>query len=361
MDFWPSTAQRLADSQFEMKPSFYQYKFDELTNLLIENDLSASGATLLYNWHYKQKKTDPCTHNLALATQEFIRANMSFELPSIVETQESSDRTVKFLMQMNDGSNVEAVLIPFQSKYTICLSTQVGCAMKCSFCFTGTQGLKRHLKTSEIVGQFIIADRWLREHRPRDQQLKNIVFMGQGEPLHNFDAVKHACEIFLDQHGTSIGVQKITVSTAGYLPGLLRWNEEMPGINIALSLHSPFDEKRNELIPINQRYPLTEVLNYLDLIPLKRKQYVIYEYLLIKNYNDTEIDAHATGELLKGKQAIINLIPFNPFPGSMYERPELAQVEKFQKILESYNLPALIRGTKGDDILAACGQLNTKT
>ena len=343
-----------------MKTSFYQYNFESLTNLLLENNLSSSGATLLYNWHYKQKQIESCTHNLAHSTQAFIQDQLSFGLPEIVDVHQSSDQTVKFLMQMDDGQKVETVLIPFQSKYTICLSTQVGCAMKCSFCFTGTQGLKRHLKTEEIIGQFIMAYRWLCENRPFDQQLKNIVYMGQGEPLHNFDAVKTASEIFLDQHGTSIGVQKITVSTAGYLPGLIRWNEEMPGINIALSLHSPFEEKRNQLIPINQRYPLLEILEYLDLIPLKRKQYIIYEYLLIKNYNDTEIDAHATGKLLKGKQAIINLIPFNPFPGSLYERPELAQVEQFQKILESYHLPALIRGTKGDDILAACGQLNTK-
>lgn len=344
-----------------MKTSFYQYKFSELTELLITNDLSASGATLLYNWHYKQKRIEPCTHNLAHKTIQFIEHNFCFELPEIVDTQLSTDHTVKFLMKMHDGHKVETVLIPFQSKYTICLSTQVGCAMKCSFCFTGTQGLKRHLKTEEIIGQFIVADRWLREHRPQDQLLKNIVFMGQGEPLHNFDAVKSACEIFLDQHGTSIGVQKITISTAGYLPGLIRWNAEMPGVNIALSLHSPFTDKRNELIPINQRYPLADVLNYIDQIPLKRKQYIIYEYLLIKNYNDTEVDAHATAQLLKGKQAIINLIPFNPIPGSDYQRPESGQVEIFQKILESYKLPALIRGTKGDDILAACGQLNTKS
>jgi len=343
-----------------MKISFYQYNYEMLKNLLLQNDLSPSGASLLYNWHYKQKQIGSCTHNLALATQAFIREYLSFTLPEIVNVHQSSDLTVKFLMQMDDGQKVETVLIPFQNKYTICLSTQVGCAMKCSFCFTGTQGLKRHLKTEEIIGQFIMADRWLRENRPDDQLLKNIVYMGQGEPLHNFDAVKTASEIFLDQHGTSIGIQKITVSTAGYLPGLIRWNEEMPGVNIALSLHSPFDEKRNELIPINQRYPLAEVLKYLDLIPLKRKQYIIYEYLLIKNYNDTDFDAHATGELLKGKQAIINLIPFNPFPGSLYERPESSQVEQFQKILGLYHLPALIRGTKGDDILAACGQLNTK-
>lgn len=343
-----------------MKTSFYQHNFVALTQLLIENDLSPTGATLLYNWHYKQAQIGPCTHNLALSTQDFLQQHFTFSLPEIVEVHQSSDQTVKFLMQMEDGQRVETVLIAFQSKYTICLSTQVGCAMNCSFCFTGTQGLKRHLKTEEIIGQFIIANRWLHTHRPSEQQLKNIVYMGQGEPLHNFDAVKTASEIFLDQHGTSIGIQKITISTAGYLPGLIRWNEEMPGVNIALSLHSPFAEKRNELIPINRRYPLPEILKYLDLIPLKRKQYIIYEYLLIKNYNDTDADAHATGELLKGKKAIINLIAFNPFPGSQYERPPFAQVLQFQKILESYQLPALIRGTKGDNILAACGQLNTR-
>ncbi len=343
-----------------MKNSFYQYNFQELTQLLKNRDLSISGASLLYNWHYKQKQIDPCTKNLSLTTQVFIKEYFTFSLPKITNVHQSDDSTVKFLMQMEDGLSVETVLIAFQNKYTICLSTQVGCAMKCSFCFTGTQGLKRHLKTDEIVGQFIVANRWLRENRPDDQLLKNIVYMGQGEPLHNFDAVKASCEIFLDQHGTSIGAQKITISTAGYLPGLIRWNEEMPGVNIALSLHSPFENKRNQLIPINKNYPLPEILKYLESIPLKRKQYIIYEYLLIKDFNDSIEDAHATGELLKGKQAIINLIPFNPFPGSTYARPHKTQIEQFQKIIESYKLPALIRGTKGDDILAACGQLNTK-
>lgn len=343
-----------------MKTSFYQYNFEELKALLENHGLSSSGASLLFNWHYKQRQTETCTKNLAQSTQQFLRDNLVFTLPKIVDIHLSSDSTVKFLMEMGDGQRVETVLIPFQNKYTICLSTQIGCAMKCSFCFTGTQGLKRHLMTEEMTGQFIMADRWLRQNRPDDHLLKNIVFMGQGEPLHNFDAVKKACEIFLDQHGTSIGIQKITVSTAGYLPGLERWNTEMPLVNIALSFHSPFTEKRNKLIPINQRYALEDVLCYLKDIPLQRKQYIIYEYLLIKDFNDGEADAHATGEMLKDQRAIINLIPFNPFPGSEYERPTLEAVERFQKILESYKLPALIRGTKGDDILAACGQLNTK-
>lgn len=343
------------------KTSFYQHNFEDLQILLKSHALNPASASLLFRHHYKEKKLTPCDHhNLSKAARVFVETYLDFTLPEIELAHESNDQTVKFLIKLKDGQRVESVLIPFQSKYTLCLSTQVGCAMKCSFCFTGTQGLKRNLETSEIIGQFILAWNWLKKNRPDDHQLKNIVYMGQGEPLHNFDAVKKASEIFLAQHGMSLGVQKITVSTAGYLPGLKRWNEEMPGVNLALSLHSVIEEKRNLLIPINQRFPLQDVMDYIDTIPLARKQYIIYEYLLIKDFNDTAFDAKATGEFLKGKQAIINLIPFNPFPGSKYQRPTDENIIQFQKIIESYNLPALIRTTKGDDILAACGQLNTK-
>lgn len=343
------------------KTSFYQYNFEDLQNLMKTHAVNPASASLLYLHHYKEKKLTLCDHhNLSKAAREFITAHLDFSLPEIELAHESSDQTVKFLIKLTDGQRVESVLIPFQSKYTLCLSTQVGCAMKCSFCFTGTQGLKRNLETSEIIGQFILAWNWLKANRPDDQLLKNIVYMGQGEPLHNFDAVKKASEIFLDQHGMSLGLQKITISTAGYLPGLKRWNEEMPGVNLALSLHSVLEEKRNQLIPINQRYPLQDVMDYIDTIPLARKQYIIYEYLLIKDFNDTIQDAKATAEFLKGRQAIINLIPFNPFPGSAYQRPTDESILQFQKVIKSYNLPALLRTTKGDDILAACGQLNTK-
>lgn len=344
-----------------LKTSFYEHNYSDLEGLLESNALNPKSASLLFRHHYKEKKTTPCDHhNLSKAARAFVESSFHFDLPEIDIVHESSDQTVKLLVKLKDNQKVECVLIPFQSKYTICLSTQVGCAMKCSFCFTGTQGLKRNLETSEIMGQFILAWNWLRENRPDDHQLKNIVYMGQGEPLHNFDAVKKATEIFLDQHGMSLGIQKITVSTAGYLPGLKRWNEEMPRVNLALSLHSVIEEKRNKLIPINQRYSLQEVMDYIDTIPLARKQYIIYEYLLIKDFNDTVEDAHATGAFLKGRQAIINLIPFNPFPGSAFQRSTDESILEFQKIIESYNLPALIRTTKGDDILAACGQLNTK-
>ncbi len=283
-----------------------------------------------------------------------------FFLPEIDQVHESSDKTVKFLIKLKDGLKVEAVLIAFKDKYTICLSSQVGCAMKCSFCYTGTQGLKRNLEIEEIIGQFIVAKKWLNSNRPQDNKLLNIVFMGQGEPLHNFDAVKKACEIFLVRKGIGIAPHKITISTAGYLPGLERWKEEMPKVNIAVSLHSTMKEKRDQLIPLNKRYPFEEVVKFAQSIPEGRTRFVTYEYLLIKDFNDSIQDAHATGKFLQGRNAYISLIPFNPFPGTNYQRPLMEEVQAFKKVLDSYKIPTLIRKTKGDEILAACGQLNTR-
>ena len=343
-----------------MKKSFYNLSFNDLETLLKQNDLNPSAAAILFNRHYKKKKISQQYQKVAKGTLTFFQNHLDFSLPEIDTVHQSKDRTVKFLFKLSDGNKIETVLIPFHNKYSICRSSQVGCAINCSFCFTGTQGFKKNLNTSEIVGQFLQSWRWLAENRSGEERILNIVFMGQGEPLHNFDAVKKACEIFLSKHGTSIGTQKITISTAGFIPGLKRWKEEIPGVNLALSLHSPFEEKRNELIPINRRYPLNEVLSYIDEIPLSRKQFVTYEYLLIKDFNDSSEDAEELGTLLQGKSAYINLIPFNTFPGSIYETPNLEKVEKFKAVLDTFKIPTLIRSPKGDDVLAACGQLNSK-
>lgn len=343
-----------------MEQSFYDLSYSDLETIASNNNLNPSVASALFNWHYKKKQLTRCRDRISKYSQDFFERNFDFSLPDIDTVYESKkDRTVKFLFKLKDGHKIETVLIPFNQKYSICLSSQVGCAMNCSFCFTGQQGLKRNLSTSEIVGQFLKAWHWLAENRLGEERILNIVFMGQGEPLHNFDAVKKACEIFLSQHGTSIGIQKITISTAGYIPGLKRWVQETPGVNLALSLHSPFDEKRNELIPINRKYPLHEVLSYIDQIPLNKKQFITYEYILIKDFNDSQDDAAKLGMTLAGKNAYINLIPFNPFPGSQYSSPDLEKVEGFKDILDTYNIPTLIRDAKGDDVLAACGQLNS--
>lgn len=343
-----------------MKTSFYQHSLQDLQGIFAANSLPPTGPGLLFNWHYKKRKKEACTVDLAKKSIQFVQENFTFNLPEIVTTQESEDRTVKFLFKLKDDKKIETVLIPFQGKYSLCLSSQVGCAMKCSFCHTGLMGLSRQLSADEIIGQFMAAQHWLTSQRPDDDRILNIVFMGQGEPLHNFDAVKKACEIFLSQHGLSIADHKITISTAGYLPGLERWQNEMPDVNIALSLHSTVKEKRDHLIPLNKRYPLDEVMSFVEKIPTGKKRFVTYEYLLIKDFNDSAEDAHLTGKYLQGKKAIISLIPFNPFPGTEFQKPELKAVEAFKAVLDSYQLPALIRGTKGDEILAACGQLNSK-
>lgn len=343
-----------------VRTSFYRYDLEELQELFKQHELPETGPRLLFNWHYKKRKFETCEKDLAKVSREFVAKNFDFTLPEIDLVQESSDKTVKFLMKLKDGLKVEAVLIPFNNKYTICISSQVGCAMKCSFCYTGTQGLKRNLETEEIIGQFLKAQSWLSSKRPEDDRILNIVFMGQGEPLHNFDAVKKACDIFLNRHGLCLAPHKITISTAGYIPGLERWKMEMPKVNIAVSLHSTIKEKRDKLIPINQRYPIEEVVRFAEAIPEGRTRFVTYEYLLIKDFNDSVEDAHATGKFLEGKNAYISLIPFNPFPGTEYKRPVMEEVEAFKTILDTYKIPTLIRKTKGDEILAACGQLNTR-
>lgn len=344
-----------------VKTSFYQYTYSALETLFSENGLPPSNPRLLYNWYFKKNKKGLCQlHGISPRTHAFLENKMDFDLPQIDLVQQSPDRTVKFLFRLNDGLRVETVLIPFQNKYTVCLSSQVGCAMSCAFCFTGKQGFTRHLQAQEIVGQFLEAQAWLTENRPEDDRILNIVYMGQGEPLHNFEAVKTSAEIFISQHGLSLADHKITVSTSGYLPGLQRWQNEMPNVNLALSLHSPFDEKRNQLIPINRKYSLSEVLQICEQIPKGKKRFVTYEYLLLKGFNDSPEDAHTTGTLLKNKKALINLIPFNPFPGAGFERPEIETVHSFKSILETYEIPTMIRTTKGDEILAACGQLNTR-
>lgn len=341
------------------KIPFYEQSFGEIETLLGERGLNPAGARSLYYWHYRRTRPHPCTDDLAFKTREYLEECFDFTLPEIDHVHRSSDGTVKFLFKLQDGQRIESVLIPFINKYSLCLSSQVGCAMNCSFCYTGTMGLTRNLSTTEIIGQYIQVARWKREHLPDSANILSLVFMGQGEPLHNFDAVKKAAEIFLDPYGTTIALQKITISTSGYLPGLKRWVDEMPNVNIALSLHSPFVDKRNKLIPINRRYSLAEVMAELDQIPLKKKQFITFEYLLIKDFNDSIEDAHATAQLLAKRRSLVNIIPFNPYPGSPYERPTLERTKEFVSVLESYRIPTMVRATKGDDILAACGQLNT--
>ena len=304
---------------------------------------------------------DPSLFNRHIAPQmlDELKNEYHFDLPEICLTQESDDGTIKFKMRFKDSLEVETVLIPFHKRYTVCLSTQVGCAMNCSFCYTGTQGLKRHLLADEIVGQYVRAYQWLLKKKPSSIK-PSLVFMGQGEPLHNVVEVKKAVEVLIDEKCLGVGPRQMTLSTVGYLPAIKEL-KTFPKINFALSLHSPLNEERNILIPINQKYPLSEVLSELDQLVLLKKQFITFEYLMIQDFNMSDKHVEELAELLSHRKALINLIAFNPFPGSEWRRPTVDEIENFKQKLVKKKLRVMVRNTKGDDILAACGQLKIKT
>lgn len=287
-----------------------------------------------------------------------LKQEFHFDLPEISTLQESHDGTVKFLMKLKDQLEVETVLIPFHKRFTVCLSTQVGCAMNCSFCYTGTQGLKRNLSAGEIVGQYLMARNWLLS-KNENALNPSIVFMGQGEPLQNVVEVKKSIEILNDPSLIGVGHRQMTLSTVGYVPGM-KSLKDFPKINFALSLHSPFEEERSLLIPVNEKYPLNDILKHLDELSLLPKQFINFEYLLIKDFNMSVKHADALKDLLGDRPAIMNLIPFNSFPGSKWERPEISEIEMFKQELVKRSLRVMVRTTKGSDILAACGQLKVK-
>lgn len=340
------------------KTPIYGLDTRDINKLLVNESGISDNATLLMNLIYRQYKKDiEKFTQFSSKFKNYLFNNYSFDLPQINKTQVASDGTIKFLLKLSDGLFIETVALNFRNKLTLCVSSQVGCAMNCSFCHTATQGLKRNLKSYEIVMQFVVAQRYLKDIDKNSYPITNIVFMGQGEPLHNFENVKKAINVLTDRHGISLSKKNITISTSGYLPGLKRFNEL--GVNIALSLHSTDKEIRSELIPINKSYPISKIMQQLDELKLGPRQTIVYEYLLIKDLNNKDQDIDGLYDLLGKRKAYINIIPFNEFPGSKYKRPSDTEIEVFKQKLINKNLNVLVRKTKGDDILAACGQLKS--
>lgn len=333
--------------------SAYSLTQQDWKELLVEKGQSLHTLPFWLDGLYKGK--DYWMKHISRGFLHEVQASLDFSLPEISTIQEAHDGTVKFLMRFKDQMEVETVLIPFYKRFTVCLSTQVGCAMNCSFCYTGTQGMKRNLTSGEIVGQYIVASQWMKQRNAKALD-PSIVFMGQGEPLHNLTEVRKAINIMTDTKMVGVGHRQMTLSTVGYLPGL-KALKDFPKINFALSLHSPFQEERSKLIPVNEVYPLHEVIAELDRLPLLPRQFVTFEYLLIKNFNMSDRHVEGLAELLGGRKALLNLIPFNPFPGSNWERPELQDIDEFKEKLVAKRLRVMVRTTKGSDILAACGQL----
>lgn len=338
-----------------LKKSIYSFTYSEWAELLKSEGASGGVLNFWIDGLYKNRSVWEKHISPKLITR--LQEKFHFELPQITKVSEATDGTVKFLVGFSDGMEVETVLIPFSKRYTVCLSSQVGCGMNCSFCYIGTQGLKRNLTAAEIIGQYILATNWLKEKNSKAQN-PSIVFMGQGEPLHNFSELEQAIKILTDTRLIDIGRSQITLSTVGHLPGLEKLKESsIPRINLALSLHSPFQKERSTLIPVNERFPLPEVIDLMESIAAEKAQYITYEYLLIKNFNMSDEHVEGLAQLLVGRKSMVNLIPFNPFPGSHWERPSAEDVEEFKNKLIEKKVRVLIRTTKGSDILAACGQL----
>lgn len=341
------------------KTGLFSHTYNDFKKIFGEQKIKPFLADQLFDWIYKKFEfADEKWTNISVSNKEFLKANFDFSLPTILWQGKSSDGTRKFLLKLKDLQTVEAVVIPGKSRLTLCLSSQVGCAMGCTFCHTATQGLKRHLDSSEVVGQFLAISRWLLDHAENQERLTNIVYMGQGEPLHNFENMKKATEIFIDSKGLMIGQRKITLSTSGLAPQIEKL-KDFPPINLAISLHSPRDQVRSQLMPINNSYNLDRLFDAIQKVPLKANRRITYEYLLIDGLTDTDEDIELLCSLLHRKESKINLIPFNEFPNSLYKRPSDKRIMEFNKKLIDRGFTSTIRVTKGEDILAACGQLKT--
>ncbi|MGE8940789.1 23S rRNA (adenine(2503)-C(2))-methyltransferase RlmN [Leptospira interrogans] len=306
-----------------------------------------------------------------------LEAAYSLDRPEIVSEQVSVDGTRKWLLRLPrrgheaQAPEIETVYIPEIDRGTLCISSQVGCTLTCSFCHTGTQRLVRNLHAEEIVGQILLArDRigdWPGAPRPDDDRLlpdterkiTNVVLMGMGEPLYNFDNVKEAMSIAADGEGLSLSKRRITLSTSGVVPEIGRWGEES-GTMLAISLHAVRDDLRNVLVPINRKYPIAELMEACRNYPgLSNARRITFEYVMLKGVNDSLNDAKALVQLLKGIPAKINLIPFNPWPGSAYECSDWEQIERFAEVVNRAGYASPVRTPRGRDILAACGQLKS--
>jgi 23S rRNA (adenine2503-C2)-methyltransferase len=308
----------------------------------------------LYRWIHRNGVTDfDLMTNLSKELRGELTARFSVGRPKVVSEQLSTDGTRKFVLELADGRRIESVFIPDTPAMTFCVSTQVGCAMSCGFCLTGKMGLVRHLTPGEIVGQVIT----LASATGLLEQAFNIVLMGMGEPLHNYDNTMKALRMLHADEGLSISPRRITLSTVGIVPGLDRLAREPLMPNLAISLHATTEEQRTALVPPNAKYSLAAILDACRRFPLKKRSRITFEYVLLNGVNDTPEDARRLAKLLSGIRAKVNLIPLNAAPGIPFERPSDARVDRFAQILADRHLTVSVRKSRGRDIRAACGQL----
>lgn len=318
-------------------------------------------ATQIIKWIHQMGECDlDQMTNISKELRERLKSIAEIKLPEVVSCQDSVDGTRKWLIKVDGGSCIEMVYIPERERGTLCVSSQIGCALDCSFCATGKQGFNRDLTAAEIIGQlWIAADSFNQFEHKAPRRVTNVVMMGMGEPLMNFDNVVDAMNIMLEDNAYGLSKRRVTLSTAGVVPALDKL-AEVSDVSLAISLHAPNDKLRNELVPINRKYNLEQFIqsaaNYIDKMPDNRRKATV-EYTLMDQVNDRTVHARELAALLKDLPCKINLIPFNPFPGSEYKRVTNTALNRFRDILAGEGYTVTVRTTRGDDIAAACGQL----
>ncbi|MGB7453219.1 MAG: 23S rRNA (adenine(2503)-C(2))-methyltransferase RlmN [Lysobacterales bacterium] len=315
-------------------------------------------AQQILKWVYHHAQTDfAAMTDLGIALRQKLSLIAEIKLPEILREQRSIDGTVKWLIGFYGGNAVETVYIPEPKRGTLCVSSQVGCALNCSFCSTGAQGFARNLTTGEVIGQVWLAAQALGHERNGKRQITNIVMMGMGEPLLNFDAVLPALSLMRSDLGFGFAAKRVTVSTAGLVPGIYRLRDSID-VALAVSLHAPVNDVRTELVPLNRKYPIAELMQACrDFVSEKHKRTVTFEYTLIDGVNDHPEHARKLVKLLRTVPSKLNLIPFNPFPGTLYRCSSQDRINRFQEIVMQGGIIAMVRKTRGEDIDAACGQL----
>jgi len=296
--------------------------------------------------------------NLSKSLREKLAENAYIQAPEIAYENTASDGTHKWLLRLSDSNCIETVFIPEKNRGTLCVSSQVGCTLNCDFCSTGKQGFSRNLTSAEIIAQVWIAARELSEQQGiHDHAVTNVVMMGMGEPLLNFDNVVPAMDIMLDDLGYGLSKRRVTLSTAGVIPAMYQLRE-ISDVALAVSLHAPNDELRNVLVALNKKYPLKELMQACrDFFRDEKRRYVTMEYVMLAGVNDQPEHAHQLIKLLENVRAKVNLIPFNPFPNTTYQRSDPIAIDRFHKILMAADINTIVRKTRGDAIDAACGQL----
>jgi len=354
------------DTEINPRKNLIGLDRDELASELAAIGEKPFRAKQLWHWMYYHGVTDfDAMTTIAKAARPLLKELFCTERPDISRLETSEDGTRKWLLKFDDANEAETVYIPESDRGALCISSQVGCTLNCSFCHTGTQKLVRNLTASEIVGQMMVArdsyGEWpLGKDVPKSERMiSNIVMMGMGEPLYNFDNVKKALKIIMDPEGISLSKRRITLSTSGVVPMMQRCGEEI-GVNLAVSLHACNDELRDQLVPINRKYPLKELLEACRRYPgANNANRITFEYAMLKGVNDSDADARELIRLVRGLPVKFNLIPFNPWPGTRFENSDPKQAKRFSGILNKGGLSAPIRVPRGRDIMAACGQLKS--